>query len=391
MGSKGLNADYNWFGNNATNYKSQPKIKDGVNYDTWLFLNATATPTNISVFDTSKIIFLLYNYNSTSQDIFEHFLLGSVNLNITATNGDIDKNSVGLGENITYTSTASGIANVTAAMGTARYTINLMANKLPTQLMAEPVTTVFNVNKNLVVTLKDSKGRAISGVKVSVNLNGVKTLKTDKNGQIKISTKGLVPKSYTAKITFNGDDAYEKSAKSVKVTIKKATPKLTAKSKSFKSVDKAKKFNIALKDNKGAVMKNKKVFLKVNGKKYSAKTNKKGIATFKLTKLTKVGKYKVLIKYGGDKYYNKATAKVTVKVIFKTVSKGSKDKATVVKIQKALKQNGYYLTYAGHYLKVDGKFESCTERSVKEFQRDNGLKVTGKVDYNTAKKLKIVK
>ena len=107
--------------------------------------------------------------------------------------------------------------------------------------------------------------------------------------------------------------------------------------------------------------------------------------------MTKVGKYNVLIKYGGDKYYNKATAKVTVKVIFKTVSKGSKDKATVVKIQKALKQNGYYLTYAGHYLKVDGKFESCTERSVKEFQRDNGLKVTGKVDYNTAKKLKIVK
>ena len=99
----------------------------------------------------------------------------------------------------------------------------------------------------------------------------------------------------------------------------------------------------------------------------------------------------MLIKYGRDKYYNKATAKVTVKVIFKTVSKGSKDKATVVKIQKALKQNGYYLTYAGHYLKVDGKFESCTERSVKEFQRDNGLKVTGKVDYNTAKKLKIVK
>lgn len=80
-------------------------------------------------------------------------------------------------------------------------------------------------------------------------------------------------------------------------------------------------------------MKNKIVILIVNGKKYGAKTNNKGIATFKLTKLTGVGKYNAIIKYGGDKYYNKVTKKVkiTVKLTFKTVSKGSMDKATVKK------------------------------------------------------------
>jgi peptidoglycan hydrolase-like protein with peptidoglycan-binding domain len=41
-------------------------------------------------------------------------------------------------------------------------------------------------------------------------------------------------------------------------------------------------------------------------------------------------------------------------------------------------------------LKVDGVFSSCTVRSIKEFQKAKGLKVTGKVDYATAKKLKIV-
>ena len=83
--------------------------------------------------------------------------------------------------------------------------------------------------------------------------------------------------------------------------------------------------------------------------------------------------------------------KITVKVTWKTVSKGSKNKAMVKKIQRALKQNGYYLRYAGHYLMIDGAYNDCTVRSVKEFQKDNNLKVTGKVDYNTAKKLKLVK
>ena len=117
------------------------------------------------------------------------------------------------------------------------------------------------------------------------------------------------------------------------------------------------------------------------------------MATFKLNKLTKKGKFNAAITYAGDKYYNKANkkAKLTVKApAWKTVAKGSKDKATVKKIQQALKDNGYYLTYKGHYLKIDGIYKGCTERSVKEFQKDKKLKVTGKVDYNTAKKLKLV-
>ena len=130
-----------------------------------------------------------------------------------------------------------------------------------------------------------------------------------------------------------------------------------------------------------------------NGKTYTAKTNSKGVATFKLTKLTKKGKYNAVITFAGDKYYKKATkkAKVTVKApAWKTVAKGSKDKAPVKKIQKALKNNGYYLTYKGRYLKIDGIYHIYTERAVKQFQKAKGLKVTGKVDYNTAKKLKIV-
>ena len=84
------------------------------------------------------------------------------------------------------------------------------------------------------------------------------------------------------------------------------------------------------------------------------------------------------------------TGKVTDKNAFKTIGRNSKDKVTVKKIQKALKKNGYYIKYKGHYLKVDGWYGPCTERSVKQFQKAKGLKVTGKVDYKTAVKLKII-
>ena len=132
--------------------------------------------------------------------------------------------------------------------------------------------------------------------------------------------------------------------------------------------------------------------MKVKGKTYRAITNSKGKATFKLTKLNKKGVFKATVTYKGNKYYNKVSkkAKINVIITFKTVSQGSKDKSTVKKIQQALKNKGYYLTYQGHYLKVDGKFDSCTVRSVKVFQHDNGLKVTGKVDEKTAQKLGLI-
>ena len=61
-------------------------------------------------------------------------------------------------------------------------------------------------------------------------------------------------------------------------------------------------------------MKKVKVYLKVKGKTYVAKTNKKGQAIFKLTKLTKKGTYKVVITYKGDKCYTKVVKKAKIKV-----------------------------------------------------------------------------
>ena len=205
-------------------------------------------------------------------------------------------------------------------------TKSFTVSKLATDISAMDVSTTYNINKNLVITLKDSTGNVLSGVKVTVDLNGAKTYVTDANGQVKVSTKGLAPKAYTAKITFNGDTNYDKSTKNVKVTVQKAKPKITAKSKTYKVKTKNKKYTITLKDNKGKPIKNAKVRLvvkkittkktkktKSKKKKNIAKTNKKGKATFKVYR-SKKGKYKAAIIYKGNKYYTPLTKKVKITI-----------------------------------------------------------------------------
>lgn len=67
-----------------------------------------------------------------------------------------------------------------------------------------------------------------------------------------------------------------------------------------------------LKNGKKAV-KNKKITLKINGKKYSAKTNAKGIAKFTVKKNV-ISKLKAGKKYTMTVTYIKNTIKTTLKV-----------------------------------------------------------------------------
>ena len=290
--------------------------------------------------------------------------------------------------NHTVETTYSGDGKYKSASKTATISVN----KGSTNLAAADVTATYKVNKYLVITLKDSHGNPLANSTVTVELGAAKNYTTDENGQVKVKVSSMVPKTYTAKIAFAGNDKYVQSNATAKVVVKKATPKITAKAKTFKTTTKTKKYTITLKDKNGKGIRNAKVTLKVNGKTYNATTNSKGKATFKITKLNKKGTFKATITFKGSKYYKKVTKKVNIKVksVWKTVSKGSKRTAIVKKIQRALKNHGYYLTYNGHYLKVDGIFWDYTKMAVKQFQNDKILKVTGKVDEKTAKKLGII-
>ena len=185
---------------------------------------------------------------------------------------------------------------------------------LSTGITASKVTATYAVSKKLTVTLKDKNGNKLKNKYVTVKVGTIsKKLRTNSNGQVSVDVSGLVPKTYTATIKFAEDSYYEASSKKVTVVVKKANPKITAKSKTFKRTVKTKNLSITLKNNKNEVMKNTKVTIKVNGITYSATTNAKGVATFKITKLTKKGSFKSIITYAGSKYYNKVTKTVTIK------------------------------------------------------------------------------
>ena len=168
------------------------------------------------------------------------------------------------------------------------------------------------------VVLKDVLGNLIANVDVQFALNGVTyNTKTDENGVAYCP----VNITYTCTVKYFGDSKHDETAINSKIIVNKKTTTLTAKATTFKVKTKSKKYTVTLKTIKGSSANgkiyfsaNKKVTLKVGGKTYTAKTNKKGQATFKITKLNKKGKYNAVIKFTGDNTYNGVTKKVKIKV-----------------------------------------------------------------------------
>lgn len=187
-------------------------------------------------------------------------------------------------------------------------------------ISAKDVNVVYQNNGKVTVTLydnNDGKGKnPIDNAEIVITLNGKQyKAKTNANGIATVTiAANLVPKAYTATVSYAGTNVTVGDKETFKFTVKKATPKLTAKKKTFKAKTKVKKYTIVLKDNKNKAMKKVKVYLKVKGKTYTAKTNSKGKAVFKIKKLTKKGTYKAKVTFKGSKYFNKVTKTAKIKV-----------------------------------------------------------------------------
>lgn len=214
-----------------------------------------------------------------------------------------------------YNATVSFAGNKTHQSNstTVRILVNALREKI--SINQYSFTSVYNEGKYITVTLNDISGKGISNKQFIVNFNGkTKKYLTNANGQIKLPISTLVPKTYKVTINFLGDEKYEPASFNITLVVKKAKPHLFASKKKFNVKTHVKKYKVTLKNNKNKVMKKVKVYLKVKGKTYVVKTNKKGQAIFKLTKLTKKGTYKAIITYKGDKCYKKVVKKANIKV-----------------------------------------------------------------------------
>ena len=121
-------------------------------------------------------------------------------------------------------------------------------------------------------------------------------------------------KEHPPVLITNHDLNSTNNANTSKVVISKSSIKLFAKNKVFNKKVKTKLYPVILKSIKGKVLKNTLVTLKINGKIFKAKTNNKGEATFKISKLNKKGTYKATLTYKGNAKYNKTIKKVKIKI-----------------------------------------------------------------------------
>ena len=183
-------------------------------------------------------------------------------------------------------------------------------------------TSIYTYNKAIdsktnsyfTVTLKDVNGKVLAKKAFKFIVNGkVYNYVTDAKGQKKIYILSKAKKTISAKILFAGDDQYAQSSKAVKIKVNPQKVKIVAKKQTFKATKKVKKFKATLKNTKGKAIKGKKLVFVANKKKYTAKTNKKGVATVKV-KLTAKKTYKVTVKFAGDQTYKKATKKAKIKI-----------------------------------------------------------------------------
>uniref|UniRef100_UPI0025FAFAA6 Ig-like domain-containing protein n=1 Tax=Methanobrevibacter sp. UBA212 TaxID=1915476 RepID=UPI0025FAFAA6 len=221
------------------------------------------------------------------------------------------------GNKYNATTNDEGIAvlNIKLAIGTHTVTtVNPLNNYNVTKTVK--ITTRITGNKNVDtyyaknyaynLRIIGDDGKPVgSNVAVKVTVNGkVQTLKTDKNGYITLKfTKNYIPKTYTVTAEYKGIKVTNKVKVNQIITLKKVKIKKSAKKLVLKAT---------LKEGKKA-LKNKKVTFKFKGKKYKAKTNKKGIAKVTIKKSV-LKKLKAGKKVTYQVTYLKDTVKKTVKV-----------------------------------------------------------------------------
>ena len=156
-----------------------------------------------------------------------------------------------------------------------------------------------------------SSGKVLANKKIKFKLNGkIYKVKTNSKGIAELSLENLKKGTYKI-ISYNADGL--KATNKIKV-VKYTTTSLTTKYYTFLKSDK-KVIKVKLLNKFGyAPGKGKIIYFKINGKKYSAKTDSAGVAKIKLPSL-KTGIYTVTYTFKGNIFYKKSTVKNKVAVI----------------------------------------------------------------------------
>jgi hypothetical protein len=205
---------------------------------------------------------------------------------------------------------SDGILHFNILLSVGSHTITV-TNPVTGEVKSQTITVAARINGNKALTMYygsgslykvrvyDDNGNIAKGVRVTFKINGgTYSRVTDANGYASFKIT-FAPKTYT--ITA----IYKDYKVSNKVVVK---PTLILKDKTVKK-SKTFKYTVKLINKNGKILKYKYVKVKFKGKTFKAKTNSKGIATFKLKSYSKVGKFTLTATYGSAKISKKITVK----------------------------------------------------------------------------------
>ena len=245
--------------------------------------------------------------------------------------------------------------------------------RISTSLTAYDVTTIYKGGKSLVATLKDNSGKAISGARVTIRIGDVtKILTTDNDGQVSLPLDGFVPDTYTATISFNGDDVYDSSSASAKVTISKAQGKVYLRNALY-FVLQTKMVQLTLWDSNGKPIAGKTVHITLDewGWRYSGVTDNDGNAYIRVG--VGFGSHSVTVSFDGDDCYTANEKTGRVRVIKETPSLMLPGAYTKFKATDKIKTVKIYLK---------DRYDKPLLPNTKVFIKVNGQTYFGLIDIN---------
>ena len=262
---------------------------NGTGIDLSGLLNGTGINLNGTGIDISGLLNGTgISLNGTTFDISG--LLNGTGISLNGTTLDISGLLNGTGLNISGLSNGTGfnISSIIDIFGGKKDSIN-----------STDLTKYYTQTTTFKVTVKNGDAPLTSGNVVFTIDNKEYVGSIGSDGVASVKIKNLKPGKHY--ITSEYAQVMVKNT----ITVKKAVITKNV-SKKYK---KSGKFTVKILNSKGKVYAKQKVKVKFKGKTYNLITNSKGIATLKLAKNLKVGKYNVKTTYKGLTVSNKITVK----------------------------------------------------------------------------------
>ena len=269
------------------------------------YLNSSAKSTELTVLSTIQSGDIKRGYNS-GIDFQATFLTSD---GVPLQNGIVS--FIVNGKIYNVTTDSNGVAVLNNKLSVGSYDITSV-NPVTGENNTHKATIVKRITNNNDLTMDYIDGSCFkvrvvgdngnyvgSGQVVKFKISGkTYSAKTDSNGYAKLKIT-FVPNKYSVTTEYKG---FKVSNKIVVKQVLKAKNVSKKKAKSYK-------FQATLKTSKGKAIAGKKLTFKIKNKKYTAKTNKKGVATITIKLNLKVGKYVIATTYSKTTIKNKLTIK----------------------------------------------------------------------------------